>query len=105
MIIVAGEKAFPREIEDLLMRHPSVAEAAVVGKKDPSRGEVVVAFVTAREGQPPPAADVLKDHCRQQGLPQWKTPREINLVEDLPRSPTGKVLKRELAAKVNAPAS
>jgi long-chain acyl-CoA synthetase len=104
MIIVAGEKAFPREIEDILARHPSVAEAAVVGKKDPSRGEVVVAFVTAREGQTP-KADELKDHCRQQGLPQWKTPREIQVVEDLPRSPTGKVLKRELAEKVNAPAS
>ena len=101
MIIVAGEKAFPREIEDVLARHPSVAEAAVVGKKDPSRGEVVVAFVTAREGQTP-KADELKDHCRQQGLPQWKAPREIHVVEDLPRSPTGKVLKRELAERVNA---
>jgi long-chain acyl-CoA synthetase len=100
MIIVAGEKAFPREIEDVLARHPSVAEAAVVGKKDPSRGEVVVAFVTAREGQTP-VADELKDHCKQQGLPQWKSPREIHVVPDLPRSPTGKVLKRELAAKVN----
>ena len=104
MIIVAGEKAFPREIEDVLNRHPTIAEAAVVGKKDPSRGEVVVAFVTAREGQTP-KADELKDHCRQQGLPQWKTPREIHVVQDLPRSPTGKVLKRELAEKVNAPAS
>ena len=103
MIIVAGEKAFPREIEDVLMRHPSVAEAAVVGKKDPSRGEVVVAFVTPREGQAV-KSDELKEHCRQQGLPQWKTPREIQVVEDLPRSPTGKVLKRELAAKVNASA-
>jgi long-chain acyl-CoA synthetase len=100
MIIVAGEKAFPREIEDILTRHPSVAEAAVVGKKDPSRGEVVVAFVTAREGQTP-AADELKEHCKQQGLPQWKSPREIHVVPDLPRSPTGKVLKRELAAKLN----
>jgi long-chain acyl-CoA synthetase len=53
MIIVAGEKAFPREIEDVLLRHPAVAEAAVVGKKDPGRGEVVVAFVVAREGQTP----------------------------------------------------
>jgi len=49
MIIVAGEKVFPREVEDVLMRHPTVAEAAVIGKKDASRGEVVVAFVTARE--------------------------------------------------------
>jgi long-chain acyl-CoA synthetase len=104
MIIVAGEKAFPREIEDVLMRHPAVAEAAVVGKKDASRGEVVFAFVTAREGQTL-KIDELKDYCRQQGLPQWKIPREIQVVEDLPRSPTGKILKRELAAKANAAAS
>jgi long-chain acyl-CoA synthetase len=101
MIIVAGEKAFPREIEDVLMRHAAVAEAAVVGKKDPSRGEVVVAFVTSKEGQTA-NADELKDHCRKEGLPQWKVPRDVHVVEDLPHSPTGKVLKRELAAKVNA---
>ena len=99
MIIVAGEKAFPREIEDVLMRHPTVAEAAVLGKKDASRGEVVVAFVTAREGQTIKADD-LREFARQQGLPQWKVPREITVLPDLPRSPTGKVLKRELAAKL-----
>ena len=49
------------------------------------------------------SVDELKDHCRKEGLPQWKVPRDVHVVEDLPRSPTGKVLKRELAAKVNAP--
>ena len=99
MIIVAGEKAYPREIEDTLMRHPGVAEAAVLGKKDPGRGEVVVAFVIPREGQSP-RPDELRDFARQQGLAQWKVPREIMVVKELPRSPTGKVLKRELAAKL-----
>jgi long-chain acyl-CoA synthetase len=99
MIIVAGEKAYPREIEDTLMRHPGVAEAAVLGKKDPGRGEVVVAFVIPREGQAP-KPDELRDFARQQGLAQWKVPREIMVVKELPRSPTGKVLKRELAAKL-----
>jgi long-chain acyl-CoA synthetase len=99
MIIVAGEKAFPREIEDVLLRHPTVAEAAVVGKKDPGRGEVVVAFVVAREGQTP-KPDELRDFSRQQGLAQWKVPREIYIEKDFPRNPTGKVLKRELAAKL-----
>jgi long-chain acyl-CoA synthetase len=99
MIIVAGEKAYPREIEDVLMRHPAVAEAAVMGKQDPGRGEVVVAFVTAREGQTVKPDD-LRDFSRQQGLAQWKVPREIMVLPDLPRSPTGKVLKRELAAKL-----
>ena len=59
-----------------------------------------VAFVTFKEGQMA-AADELKDHCRKEGLPQWKVPRDVHVVDDLPRSPTGKVLKRELAAKVN----
>jgi long-chain acyl-CoA synthetase len=99
LIIVAGEKASPREIEDVLMRHPSVLDAAVLGKKDPSRGEVVVAFVMAREGQTI-EADQVRDFCRDQELAQWKVPREIMVVEDLPRSPTGKVLKRVLAEKL-----
>jgi long-chain acyl-CoA synthetase len=96
LIIVAGEKAAPREIEEMLMRHPAVAEAAVLGKKDASRGEVVVAFVTARPGQSA-KPDELRDFCRQQGLAQWKIPREITLLDEMPRSPTGKILKRQLA--------
>jgi long-chain acyl-CoA synthetase len=99
MIIVSGEKAYPREIEDILMRHPAVAEAAVLGKKDPGRGEVVVAFVLPREGQQP-RPDELREFSRQQGLAQWKVPREVFVVNDLPRSPTGKILKRDLAAKL-----
>lgn len=99
LIIVAGEKASPREIEEILMAHPAVAEAAVIGKKDPSRGEVVMAFVIAREGQVP-EPDQLRDFCREQGLAQWKIPREIRVVTDFPRSPTGKVLKRMLAQQL-----
>jgi long-chain acyl-CoA synthetase len=99
MIIVAGEKAYPREIEDMLMAHPSVAEAAVVGKKDPGRGEVIAAFVIAREGQTV-KPDELRDFCRQHGLAQWKIPRDIQIVPDFPRNPTGKVLKRELVEKL-----
>jgi long-chain acyl-CoA synthetase len=100
LIIVAGEKVAPREVEETLMAHPGVAEAAVVGKMDPARGEVVIAFVTAREGQSP-AAEELRQHCRERGLPPWKVPREIYIVSDLPRSPTGKVLKRELRPPPN----
>ena len=101
LIIVAGEKAVPREIEDVLMQHPAVAEAAVVGKKDAARGEVVVAFVMAKEGQTI-KPDELRDFARGKGLMQWKVPREVTVVEDLPRSPTGKVLKRVLAERVNS---
>ena len=99
LIIIAGEKASPREIEDVLMRHPAIADAAVVGKKDESRGEVVVAFVIAREGQQVNAGE-LRDFAREQGLAQWKVPREVRVVPDLPRSPTGKVLKRVLVEQL-----
>lgn len=101
LIIVAGEKASPREIEETILRHPAVAEAAVVGRKDPSRGEVVVAFVIPREGhtiQP----EMIRGFCSEQGLAQWKCPREVFVVNDLPRNPTGKVLKRVLVEQVNA---
>jgi long-chain acyl-CoA synthetase len=102
LIIVAGEKAVPREIEDVLLRHPGVSDAAVVGKKDSSRGEVVVAFVIPKEGQTLKPEE-LRDFARTQGLVQWKIPREVTVVQDLPRSPTGKVLKRVLSEQVNAP--
>ncbi|HEY7088857.1 MAG TPA: AMP-binding protein, partial [Tepidisphaeraceae bacterium] len=104
MIIVAGEKASPREIEDTLLRHPAVADVAVLGKKDASRGEVVVAFVIPKEGQNP-TADELRSFCRDSGLAQWKCPREVFFVKDMPRSPTGKILKRVLAEQLNAAAS
>jgi len=104
MIIVAGEKVSPREIEEVLLRHPAVADAAALGKKDESRGEVVVAFVTTRQGQST-TAEELRNFCREQGLVQWKIPREIYLVPDLPRSPTGKVLKRILAEQLARHAS
>jgi len=100
LIIVAGEKVFPREIEELLMKHAGVSDAAVVGKKDESRGEAVVAFVEKKEGQNV-TAEELKELMKQQNVPNWKSPKEYFIVDDLPRSPTGKVLKRELAAKVN----
>jgi long-chain acyl-CoA synthetase len=101
LIIVAGEKVSPREIEELLMSHPAVVEAAVVGKKDASRGEVVVAFVIGREGLSM-TPEELREFCRSQGLAQWKVPREVRIVDDLPRSATGKVLKRVLAEEVSA---
>jgi long-chain acyl-CoA synthetase len=102
LIIVAGEKAVPREIEEVLMKHPAVALAAAVGKKDPSRGEVVVAFVTLKPGQTATADDI-RTFARDQNLPNFKIPREVFIEEELPHSPTGKVLKRVLAEKVNAP--
>ncbi len=102
LIIVAGEKASPREIEEVILQHPAVREAGVVGKKDPSRGEVVVAFITPREGQTI-KADEIREFCRSKGMVQWKIPREVFVENDLPHTPTGKLLKRVLAERVNAP--
>ena len=99
LIIVAGEKAVPREIEEALTTHPAVAEAAVLGKKDPSRGEVVAAFIVLREGMEV-KADELREVCRAKGLASFKVPREILFVPELPHSPTGKVLKRVLAEQL-----
>jgi len=103
LIIVAGEKVTPREVEEVLARHPSVAEAVVVGRKDPGRGEVVVAFVVPASGRTV-NADELRSFCRQEGLMNFKIPREIVVIDELPRSPTGKVLKRILAERANAAA-
>ena len=101
LIIVAGEKAAPREIEEMLLLHPEVLDAAVVGKKDPHRGEIVVAFIIARP-QTTPTSESLRDFCRQKQLATFKVPREIHFVSEFPRTPTGKVLKRVLAEKLNA---
>lgn len=101
LIIVSGEKVYPREVEDVLRQHPGVADLAVLGKPDPGRGEIVAAFVMPREGQTL-VPDELRAFARTQGLAQWKVPREIFIVPDLPRSPTGKILRRELAEKLKA---
>jgi long-chain acyl-CoA synthetase len=96
MIIVGGENVYPREIETVLDEHPAVAESAVIGQDDRSRGEVVVAFVTLHEdGQVTDIA--LRDFCRAR-IAGYKVPRRIIISDDLPRGPTGKILKRELKA-------
>ncbi len=98
MIIVGGENVYPREIESVLSRHPAVTECAVIGQADASRGEVVVAFVTTQDG-----SDVseiaLRDFCRDH-IAGFKVPRRVIISDDLPRGPTGKVLKRLLVERL-----
>jgi long-chain acyl-CoA synthetase len=97
MMIVGGENVFPSEIEAVLGEHPAVAEAAVVGMPDKLRGEVPLAFVLLHEG-----ADIgeseLRSFCRER-LAGYKVPREIRIERELPRGPTGKILKRALMIK------
>jgi long-chain acyl-CoA synthetase len=96
MIIVSGFNVFPREVEELLYQHASVQEAAVVGRPDDYRGELPVAFVTAREGAEISPQQLL-DFCRK-NLAAYKVPAEIRPVEALPKTAVGKVDKIRLAA-------
>jgi long-chain acyl-CoA synthetase len=102
MLIIGGENVFPREIEEVLNAHPAVKDSGVVGKKDPIRGELPVAFVEFTEGQ---TADekTLQQWCRSK-LAGYKVPDEVRAVEALPRNPTGKVVRRELKKLVEGAA-
>ncbi len=92
MIVSGGENVFPREVEDALGRHPAVVEAAAVGVDDADFGQRLRAFVVLRS---PATEDELKEHVRDE-LARFKVPREIVVLDELPRNGTGKVLKREL---------
>jgi long-chain acyl-CoA synthetase len=94
LIISAGENIYPREIEEVLAQHPKVKECAVIGVKDEVRGEVPKAFVIARDGMTVDEKE-LRHFCRE-NLANYKVPKHIDIVADLPRTPTGKILKRML---------
>ena len=94
LIIVGGLNVYPREVEEALLRHPAVAEAAVVGVPEAARGERVVAFVVARAGQAPTGRELIR-HC-QQLLAPYKCPRRILLVPALDKNAAGKVQKLQL---------
>ncbi|MBM4113948.1 MAG: long-chain fatty acid--CoA ligase, partial [Phycisphaerae bacterium] len=96
MLIIAGENVFPREIEEVINRHPSVKDSAVIGMQDESRGEVALAFVELRDGERADEA-LLRAFCREH-LSQFKVPREIRFLAALPRNATGKVMRRKLSA-------
>lgn len=94
MIIRGGENIYPREIDELLYRHPAVAEAATFGVPDELYGEEVAAFVALKEGKTA-SEDEIVAYCREH-LADFKCPKTVRVVESLPKGPTGKVLKREL---------
>ncbi len=94
MIIRGGENIYPREIDELLYRHESIAEAAAVGVPDELYGEEVAAFVVLKEGREAGAEEII-EHCRAH-LADYKCPKSVHFLDALPKGPTGKVLKREL---------
>ena len=97
MIIRGGENIYPREIDELLYAHPAVAAAATVGVPDDLYGEEVAAFVVLKDGARATEQELI-EHCRAR-LADYKCPKTIRFVADVPKGPTGKVLKRELARR------
>lgn len=94
MISASGYKVWPRDVEDVLYMHPSVREAAVIGVPDPYRGETVKAVVSLKPGQVVGAEELIA-FCRER-MAAYKYPRVIDLVPDLPKTPTGKIMRRAL---------
>ncbi len=98
MIVSGGENVFPAEVEDLISGHPEVIEATAIGVDDKEWGQRLRAFVVKAEGSDLTEDDIKKyvrDH-----LARYKVPREVIFVDELPRNPTGKILKRELREMV-----
>ena len=95
MIIRGGENIYPREIDEVLYQHPAIAAAAAVGVKDELYGEEVAAVVVLKPDANTTAQEVI-DYCKAR-LADFKCPKTVHFVEDIPKGPTGKLLKRELA--------
>ncbi|HLT59454.1 MAG: AMP-binding protein [Limnochordales bacterium] len=96
MINVAGEKVYPREVEEVLHAHPALADAAVVGVPHPDKGEVPKAYVVPKPGAAV-SADEIQAYCRER-LARFKVPAEVEFVAEIPRSASGKTLRRKLRA-------
>jgi acyl-CoA synthetase (AMP-forming)/AMP-acid ligase II len=102
MIVSGGENVYPIEVEKTLTAHPDVNEAAVLGVDDERYGQRLAAFVVLRKGSSA-NADTLKQHVRE-NLANYKVPREIAFLDEVPRSSTGKVVRKELRAKLDSAA-
>jgi fatty-acyl-CoA synthase len=94
MIVSGGENVFPAEVEDLISGHPEVIEATAIGVEDKDFGQRLRAFVVLKDGAAL-TEDAVKDYVRNH-LARYKVPREVIFLAELPRNPTGKILKREL---------
>jgi long-chain acyl-CoA synthetase len=94
LVIVSGFNVFPREVEDAIVRHPAVAECAVIGVPDEHTGEAIKAIVVPRPGETVSEEEIM-DHCREL-LARFKWPRHVEIADELPRHETGKVRRRLL---------
>ncbi len=93
MVLVSGFNVFPNEIEDVLAGHPGIVEAAAIGVPDPQSGEAVKVVVVRRD--PALTAESVIAYCREQ-LTGYKVPKHVEFRDALPKSPIGKILRREL---------
>jgi long-chain acyl-CoA synthetase len=94
LILVSGFNVYPVEVEDVLRSHPDVRDAAVVGVPSPRTGETVVAYVVAEPGRHPDPS-TLTAHCGH-ALARYKCPTRVEFLDELPRNPAGKLLRRAL---------
>jgi long-chain acyl-CoA synthetase len=95
LIIRGGYNVYPREVEEVIYEHPAVREAAVVGVPHDDLGEEVGAAVALKEDASPCSEDDIREHCKEQ-VAAYKYPRKVWFVDELPKGPTGKILKREI---------
>jgi long-chain acyl-CoA synthetase len=93
-INVSGYKVWPREVEDALYEHPAVLEAAVVGQPDSYSGEAVVAYVSLKAGEHATTTELIS--FAKERLAAYKYPRRVYILNDLPKTHTGKIQRREL---------
>ena len=96
MIITGGENVYPREIEEVLIKHPAVREVAVIGVPDPKWGEAIKAVVALKPGQAASEKDLIA-FCKD-NIASYKKPKSVDFISELPKSNYGKILKRELRA-------
>ena len=96
IIIRKGENISAREVQEVLLLAPSVRDAVVIGVPDEERGEMACAVVVPADPANPPTLASLAAHCAAQGLARFKTPERVEIVDVLPRNPTGKVLREAL---------
>jgi acyl-CoA synthetase (AMP-forming)/AMP-acid ligase II len=99
MIIRGGENIYPREIDEVLYQHPAVAAAATIGVPNQLYGEEVAAFVVLKEGREATADEIIS-FCRA-SLADYKCPKSVRIVSEIPKGPTGKLLKRKLAGMLS----
>src|ERR1700737_1451411 len=94
MIISGGSNIYPREVEELLVQHPAISEACVIGLPDELWGEVVKAVVVLKQGANATSQEIIE--FAGEHLANYKKPKSVDFVSELPKSPYNKVLKREL---------